>query len=236
MSAEIIPSYRWDLSNWTRPQRASSLEVVSCATQLAVIGVREMGLVPLVPPKTVRICKAVRNYDATGETKDACQVDVNLPILDIKHNKIRRRASQLPGVIFHEFLHALRFERFPIFTLGSMAADEGIAYVFDEDFQRKLLFEGEYMPLDGEIPEDEVLFDYARFFKKKLDDSGVAEVDTDFVAFEYFESWNKPIRGYELCPLDFIGIGAVKLAVRQGAHATDLVDLPPAEILSFLDN
>jgi hypothetical protein len=223
----------WDGSNWTRPQRRTAAEIVETSVALARDGLNDMGIFSTVPVKTARVCQAVRNYPAGGEADSAVKFDVNFNVLDIRRNKLHRVAQKIPGVVFHELIHCLRFEHFNDgWTLAETAASEGLAYVLGDMFEDQLLRPEEYVSLDKVFKDTHATYEGALRLSRMLNASEAAYVDYDHLDGEFLRAWTDG--DYSLSPLERIGITAVRLNLHQGMSPASLMVTSPDQILEVL--
>jgi len=224
----------WDQANWTRPQKRTASEIVTTSVALARDGLDDMGMVSIVPYKTARICQAVRNYDAGGEAESAVKFDVNFSVLDIRRNKMHRVADRIPGIVFHELVHCLRFEHFSQWALAEKAVTEGLAYVLGDRFEGQLLRPDEYIDLESMFEDTQASYSGALRLAGLLHDSEAAYEDYDSLNLDFINAWDGVTDGY-FSPLERIGITAVRINLSLGITPAELLIAEPAQILEVLD-
>jgi hypothetical protein len=223
---------RWDrsVSNWKRYHRRFVGPFIAGALEQAKSGITDVGLDSR--PETILLTRCVstdKEY-AISYGGDA-DIELYLPVTDIKHRKLARRHDLWVQVMFHEHVHWARRPFFGRDTLLEYAADEGLAYCATQQFAASTGIKDEFAPIDfmRTLPRADQLAIRAEVFAAHATFGSVAPDELD-VESEFFEWTHSPyVKPYSAT--EVVGICAVANMLDQGYSVAELVSMPAEELL-----
>jgi hypothetical protein len=221
----------WLGTGWSRGKRTYAKPYVECATGLAVDWITQTGIPSTAGKKVLQVAMAGSSCNTSGTCGDSEQVQLHLPIRAVKHRKLGAFQDKIPPTVVHEFMHSLRYERYPAqqASLAEYAASEGIAYVAESLFESALLGDRathvmSYIP---ELHDEQY-----QALVDQLVLSGAGFAPMAYLDESYIDQWFSPVdaRVYTTY-LEVVGVNAVMNLVAAGASMNELIDLPAEEIL-----
>lgn len=198
--------------------------IVHEAIYFAAFGVHDMG-VPVKNDKRIKVCRTTRGPLSLGVSAGASDIELNIPVTDIRYRILQHKVPYLATTLVHELLHGERFAYYPEdYDLLEHIASEGIAYCGNDQFSQRYM--GERDCLVASTEENMTAVDASELTSKLADDTYYHYVEATEGSSHTFNRW-MCLGGIG----NVLGIYHVNRHLKAGLALSDLMMKPAREII-----